>query len=388
SLATYSANVGLIENYITPIIGDEKLEKINTRVLEKYYQKLLRTPQVSRANCKKTNLGFVTTSTIRDIHKLLRSCFHQAEKWEIVGKNPVTNANVPKHRGKKREIWTAETLMYALEVCEDERLKMALQLSFACSLRLGELLGLTWDCVDITPEAIQNGRAYVYVNKEMQRVDKTTITELDGKDIIRIFPEVTKKNKTVRVLKSPKTESSIRKVFLPRTVAEMLVEWKKGQDKLMEMLGDEYQDFDLVMASSYGLIRNSLCKLIKEHDLPPVVFHSLRHTSITYKLKLNGGNIKAVQGDSGHAQIKMVTDVYSHIIDEDRRINAELFENAFYEKRIADPVVTQELKETNAKNATRSIETTDTIDPDLMKKVLENPEMLRLLTQLAKNIAN
>lgn len=42
---------------------------------------------------------------------------------------------------------------------------------------------------------------------------------------------------------------------------------------------------------------------------------------MTYKLKLNGGDIKAVQGDSGHSQVDMVTDVYSHIIDEDRRRN-------------------------------------------------------------------
>ena len=45
--------------------------------------------------------------------------------------------------------------MYALSVCEDERLKLAINLSFSCSLRLGGLLGLTWDCVDISPEAIE-----------------------------------------------------------------------------------------------------------------------------------------------------------------------------------------------------------------------------------------
>jgi hypothetical protein len=43
---------------------------------------------------------------------------------------------------------------------------------------------------------------------------------------------------------------------------------------------------------------------------------------VTYKLKLNGGDIKAVQGDSGHAQVNMVTDVYSHILDDDRKKNA------------------------------------------------------------------
>ena len=87
------------------------------------------------------------------------------------------------------------------------------------------------------------------------------------------------------VLKLPKTESSIRKVFLPKSVAEMLVEWKKGQDKIKETLGEEYMDYNLVMATPFGLpvgtssIRKALNDLIKEHNLPPVVFHSLRRTS-------------------------------------------------------------------------------------------------------------
>lgn len=71
------------------------------------------------------------------------------------------------------------------------------------------------------------------------------------------------------------------------------------------------------------VINRALGKLIKDNDLPKVVFHSLRHSSITYKLKLNGGDMKSVQGDSGHAQVKMVADVYSHIIDDDRRVNAQ-----------------------------------------------------------------
>ena len=33
----------------------------------------------------------------------------------------------------------------------------------------------------------------------------------------------------------------------------------------------------------------------------------------------------------------MVTDVYSHILDDDRRMNAQLFEDAFYNRKEADP---------------------------------------------------
>lgn len=63
---------------------------------------------------------------------------------------------------------------------------------------------------------------------------------------------------------------------------------------------------------------------------PKVVFHSLRHSSTTYKLKLNHGDLKATQGDTGHAQIDMITSVYAHILDEDRKINTQKFESAFY----------------------------------------------------------
>ena len=84
-------------------------------------------------------------------------------------------------------------------------------------------------------------------------------------------------------------------------------------------------DFNLVFASSCGrpikgqVINRALAKFIKDNDLSPVVFHSFRHSSITYKLKWGGGDMKFVQGDSEHAQVKMAEDVYSHIIDDDRR---------------------------------------------------------------------
>ena len=275
--------------------------------------------------------------------------------------------------------------MYALSVCEDERLKLAINLSFSCSLRLGELLGLTWDCVDISPEAIEENRSYVFINKESQRIRKESLDALDGKDVLLVFPTNHKKNSTVRILKTPKTESRVRKIFLPKSVANMLVDWKAEQDEMKKILGDEYMDYNLVMASTFGLplgdgaIRGPLKKLIKDYNLPPVVFHSFRHSSVTYKLKLNGGDIKAVQGNSGHAQVNMVTDVYSHILDDDRRKNAELFEEAFYEKKNLDPQMHVQQENNNAPVA-------DEVDPELLAKVLANPEMRALLNSLAKTM--
>lgn len=54
--------------------------------------------------------------------------------------------------GKRRIKRESFDKWYALEVCDDDILALAINLSFACSLRMGEMLGLTWDCIDISEE--------------------------------------------------------------------------------------------------------------------------------------------------------------------------------------------------------------------------------------------
>ena len=103
-----------------------------------------------------------------------------------------------------------------------------------------------------------------------------------------------------------------------------------------------------------------------------MVFHSLRHSSTTYKLKLNKGDLKATQGDTGHAQIDMITDIYAHILDEDRKINAQKFETAFYSNPDMRPVE-QKLHESAAPAA---------LEPDsLMKQLEANPQLMSAFTQ-------
>ena len=140
----------------------------------------------------------------------------------------------------------------------------------------------------------------------------------------------------------------------------------------------------LGMPTEDSRITDMFKELIRKNDLPKVVFHSLRHSSITYKLKLNGGNIKAVQGDSGHAQAKMVTDQYSHILDDDRRVNAELFEKAFYSGKAGG---TEASAEPGGKTETVSpTAEAEGLDPELLMKLLTDPKMAVLLKTLAQNL--
>ena len=146
----------------------------------------------------------------------------------MMDKNPATDATLPKYKAEEREIWTAEMLMQAIDACENKWLKVAFHLAFAATVRIGELLGLTWDCVDISEEAISENRAYVFINKQVECVSKEAVEELDSKEVILIFPSQRKNNKTVRVLKTPKTDTSERKVYIPGFVAQCLIDIKKG----------------------------------------------------------------------------------------------------------------------------------------------------------------
>ena len=71
--------------------------------------------------------------------------------------------------------------------------------------------------------------------------------------------------------------------------------------------------------------------------------------------------------------------IFFHILDDDRRKNAELFEEAFYEKKNLDPQMHVQQENNNATVA-------DEVDPELLAKVLVNSEMRALLNSLAKTM--
>ena len=294
---------------------------------------------------------FLQPANIEKIVELVSCAFKQAVRWEMIAKNPFENVIMPKVEYNHRDIWTTEHIKKALDECKDTKLYIAMNLAFACSLRIGEILGLTWDNVHITDEEIAADNAYIYVDKELTRASKRAIEMLGEKEIKYIFKPMMSNTSTRIILKTPKTATSVRKVWLPKTVAYILKEWRKAQDEIKAFLGDEYEDYNLVVALPNGrpcenrVIEKEFIKLKDEAGLPNVVFHSLRHSSTTYKLKLNHGDLKATQGDTGHSQINMITDIYAHILDEDRKINAQKFESAFYANKDLRDVKPPETKQ-------------------------------------------
>lgn len=332
----YTANTGLIDNYINPHIGDRYVKSLSVKDMDAYYTKLLDCPAVVTSGHKPTGAK-ITANTISRIHKVLKCAFGRAVVWGYTTINPTIGATLPKDNPKARAVWSDAEALEAIKVCDNPTLKLCLYLALGCSMRLGEILGLQWDNV-----YLDDNEPYLKIDKELQRCSNKSIEALEKVNrstIITKFPVIMpKKATTTVVLKAPKTQSSNRIVYLPKAVIEELTKARETQKENMALLANEYHDYNLVVAKVNGMpyelrtIDKMFYKLIEEKSLRPVVFHSLRHSSTSLKLKLSKGNIKAVQGDTGHAEARMVTDTYAHSFDDDRKLIAKEMDSGFFDK--------------------------------------------------------
>ena len=199
--------------------------------------------------------------------------------------------------------------------------------------------------------------------------------------------------KTSLVLKMPKTESSIRDIYIPNSVAQALQELQKAQKAQKKKLHGLYHDFNMVIAQPDGrptegrLLDKDFKSLIETHQLPPVVFHSLRHLSTSMKLQYSGGDIKAVQGDTGHAQASMVTQVYSHTFDENRRRVASLMEKSFFRQEKGKADKQDSGDEENGEDAKTEADHKDESarNQEILKLLNQSPDLADLILALASS---
>jgi len=351
--SSYNSNVSLINNYINPIIGQWKLRDITAKKMDKYFTQLQSTPAVQQSG--RSDPGLISDRNIHDINLLLHNAFDRAVEWGDMGVNPVTKNACPKRETEERVIWEPEIAKHALSVCRNLTLLACMHLSIACSMRIGEIVGMTWPLLSFGDVENNFADAVLKIDAQLQRISKKSYEKLKRKkDHIKfVFPACRENNKTMLVLKTLKTDSSRREVWIPRTTAAILWRLKQEQDEIKAVLGEEYQDFGLIIAQRNGRpyegskIDEIFLSFILENELPIVEFHSLRHLSTTVKLQISKGDIKSVQGDTGHSQAKMVTDTYAHILDKNRKKTAQRFEQSFYadqEEETPDDFVEKLLK--------------------------------------------
>ena len=226
---TYESNLSTIQNLIIPYIGSMEMQKLKPYHMENLYTTLSKTPCGSYIEGKKQELTekqkqrFLSGTTIHEVHRLLGTAFQYAVEWGILVKSPVP-VDSPKKSTQERTIWTVEEMRTALDSMEDPILHLAVHLTLVGALREGEIVGLTPEDIDFDAA---DGIGTFRINKSMQRVRKEALNQVDDGCIIKVFPDKLERSTTSLILKSTKTASSCRTIFMTSALKEELKKWLK-----------------------------------------------------------------------------------------------------------------------------------------------------------------
>ena len=251
---TYQSNLSTIQNLILPYIGSFEMQKLKPYHLENLYSTLSKTPCGQYIEGKKQKLTpkqkqrLLSGTTIHEVHRLLHTAFLYAVEWGILLKSPVPLEG-PKKTTQERSIWTVEEMRAALASMEDPILHLAVHLTLVGALREGEVAGLTPEDIDFDAAG---GVGTFSVNKSMQRIQKNALLQVDGNCIIKEFPDKLEGSKTSLILKSTKTESSCRNIFLTAALREELKHWLERLKEDEARSPDRYHDSGMLLRLPNG----------------------------------------------------------------------------------------------------------------------------------------
>ena len=338
---TYQSNLALIQNLIIPYIGEMQMQKLRPYHIEALYDTLSKTPCGQYVGGKRRDLSpkqqkrTLSGTTLHEVHQLLHNSFLLAVEWGILIKSPVP-VDSPKKSIQERAIWDADEMWAALASMEDPILHLAVHLTLVGALREGEVAGLTPEDLDFEGA---EGTGTFRINKCMQRVQKASLAKTGKGCILQEFEDKREGSTTTLVLKKTKTASSNRTIFMTAVLKEELKHWLKRLEMDEAVDPERYRNSGMLLRLPNGLavepilIRKKFIKWQDAHpEFPRIVFHGLRHSSATYQLMISGGDVKAVQGTTGHATADMLVNTYAHIQQSSRVELGKKFEEGFYAK--------------------------------------------------------
>lgn len=161
---------------------------------------------------------------------------------------------------------------------------------------------------------------------------------------MRIFPDKLEGSSTSLILKDTKTEASCRTIFMTAALKGELQLWMKRLEMDETAADGRYRNSGMLLRLPNGLavepvlLRKKFLKWQDAHpEFPHIVFHGLRHSSATYQLMISGGDVKAVQGTTGHASANLLVNTYAHIQQSSRVELGKKFEQNFYQEPATSP---------------------------------------------------
>lgn len=236
---------------------------------------------------------------------ILKKIFDYAFEVGALESNPAMSIRAPKPQKRtnkqKIKVFTDEELKVWLEYLDtlpdtpkniyDVNLYMLL---LETGMRIGEALALTWKDVDFNNQ-------FIHV--------EATVT------------------RTKRVQQMPKSQDSVRDIYINANTVKRLKDWKLHQAKTLKTIsiGSNGYLFPGAHAphGNYPQARDQFMRHLKKAGLPNIGLHGFRHTHATLLLN-NGADYKEIQHRLGHASISTTMDTYSHLSQEKARQTAEI----------------------------------------------------------------
>ena len=284
--ATRSAYEEHIRIHIKPSLGDIPLKQLSTRDIQQLYTGLLKERELS-------------PKTVRNIHGVLHRTLEQAKLLGYIRVNPADAAVTPRVEKKQVEALDAEDVGKFLAAIRGSKYEYPLFVAVFTGLRQGELLGLTWDCVDFE-------HGLLLINKQHNRVKGDTE-----------FRFASLKNDKARVLTAADE------------VMEVLKLQKQRQAAWAAALGDGWENPDnLVFTTEFGryinnkILYQNFKRIMKKLGKPNLRFHDLRHTYAVNSLRA-GDDIKTLQENLGHATASFTLSTYAHATPGMKRESAK-----------------------------------------------------------------
>lgn len=294
--------LGLWNNHIRNTeLGNAQIKNIKTSHIKRFYKEL-----------KDKGLS---NSTIKKFNTILRPSFELALDDDMIRKNPVKKDCVKKYKGEKnvREALTRDEQKKLLDFVESSNVYKIyapmLRYMLGTGCRIGEVIGMTWDDIDMKSRSININHQLKYKKKE------------DGK--------------TGFMIASPKTDAGKRIIPMTTEVYNALIMQKRyrlflGTPRDFEV--DGYKNFVFVtkngrpiapngfnnamknIVSAYNKLEEKKAREEKRKPvlLPHVSAHIFRHTACT-RMAEAGMEIKALQYIMGHSNAAVTLDVYTHV---------------------------------------------------------------------------
>jgi integrase len=264
----------LVRLHVGPHLGSTKLANLTVLHVEQLYA------DMEKAGSSTWNRRMAGT--------LLANALGYAVRKKLIPFNPAADVAKPKPEHHEIRPLTEEQVKKFLGKTRPHRLHALFALALGGGLRQGELLGLSWECLDI---------------------EKGTVT------VKRSLAQTKQGFK----LKQPKSQHGRRTIGLPPFVVEAL----KAHRERMREEGHAVEGDATVFCTRNGtwiaksnLTRYTFRPLLKKAELAVIRFHDLRHTHATGLLR-RGMSIKAVSRRLGHSTVELTLRVYVHVLPAD-----------------------------------------------------------------------